>query len=59
MQASRLIFFLKAIFPSTPQPDEVKHVLADVNADDREWHRRRFPLWLHAASPVHAASQQG
>src|SRR6516165_3288809 len=35
------------------EPDEVKYVLADVDADDREWRRRRFRLWLHAASPVH------
>ena len=32
--------------------DEVKYVLADVDADDRKWRRRRFCLWLHAASPV-------
>jgi hypothetical protein len=35
LRASRLILLRKAIFPSIPKPDEVKHVLTDVDADDQ------------------------
>ena len=34
------------------EPDEVKHVLADIRADDRRWRRVGLHPGLHAASPA-------
>src|SRR4051812_29357927 len=49
----------KSNLPVGPEPDEMKNLLANVDADHRQWRRRCLRTGLHRCSSCSLARQPG